>query len=99
MGDEQRELDHLVRGFLRHGIQAEGIYMSGEPIEAILNQAARWEADAIVTGSKGRRGLVRMALGSVAEGLLRRAGSPVLVVKHAASRALLWDRPSGRHES
>lgn len=98
-GGSQRRLNHLIQEFRRRGIQAEGFCLSGAPIEAILNQAARWQADVIAVGTQGRRGLPRLVLGSVAEGVLRRAGCPVLVVKHAAPLVRIADRPTRRHRS
>lgn len=49
--------------------------------EAILQAAKRWNADLIVMGTHGRRGLRRLALGSDAEMVLRQATIPVLMVK------------------
>ena len=48
---------------------------------AILQAASEWGADLIVIGSHGRDGLTRALLGSVAEGVMRQAPCPVLVVK------------------
>jgi len=53
---------------------------SAEAPQRILDCAAQFDADLIVTGSHGRSGLQRMVLGSVVEALLHRAGRPVLVV-------------------
>jgi nucleotide-binding universal stress UspA family protein len=53
----------------------------GEPIELIVGAARDWPADLIVIGSHGRGGLGRVLLGSVAEGVTRRAPCPVLVVR------------------
>jgi nucleotide-binding universal stress UspA family protein len=53
---------------------------SGEPIEEIVGAAAGAEVDAIVLGSLGRRGVRRLLLGSVAEGVVRDAEVPVIVV-------------------
>jgi nucleotide-binding universal stress UspA family protein len=77
------KLDRVTAALRRQGIEADGADLTGEPVEAILAHAAGWEADVIAVGTKGRRGLSRLVLGSVAEGLLRRAGCPVLVVKKA----------------
>ena len=49
--------------------------------EAIENEAKQWRADLIVIGTHGRRGLGRLFLGSVAEGLTRVASKPVLLVR------------------
>lgn len=56
--------------------------ITGEPIKGILELAAQENVDLIVMGSHGRRGVMRMLMGSVAEGVLRKAKCPVLTVKH-----------------
>ena len=52
-----------------------------EPAEQLAQLAADLEADLIVVGTHGRRGLSRVLLGSVAEGTVRLAPCPVLVVR------------------
>jgi len=49
--------------------------------DAIEEEAQRWPADLIVIGTHGRRGVRRWLLGSVAEGLVRIASKPVLLVR------------------
>jgi len=49
--------------------------------ECLLRCAKMHEADVIVIGTHGRHGVSRAVLGSVAEGLLRIASRPVLVVR------------------
>jgi nucleotide-binding universal stress UspA family protein len=53
----------------------------GQPAEGIARLAAEVDADMIVIGTHGRRGLRRLVLGSVAEATVRLAGCPVLVVR------------------
>lgn len=53
----------------------------GDARDAILKAAEAVDAELIVIGSHGRRGVSRMLLGSVAEHVLRRAPCPVLVVR------------------
>ncbi|MGZ3474599.1 MAG: universal stress protein [Polyangiales bacterium] len=53
----------------------------GEPAAAIARLAADLDADAVVVGTHGRRGVRRMLLGSVAEGVVRLAGCPVIVTR------------------
>lgn len=60
------------------GIEADGACVSGDPVETILAQAAVHEADLLAVGTRGKRGLSRLILGSVAEALIKRAGCPVL---------------------
>lgn len=49
--------------------------------DRIANEAAAWPADLIVLGTHGRRGMDRLVLGSVAEGVARRASAPVMLVR------------------
>lgn len=49
--------------------------------EHVVNEAVNWKADLIVIGTHGRRGVRRMLLGSSAEGILRTATVPVLLVR------------------
>ena len=48
--------------------------------DAISKEAKRWPADLIVIGTHGRRGVNHLLLGSVAEGVVRLATKPVLVI-------------------
>jgi nucleotide-binding universal stress UspA family protein len=54
---------------------------TGIPATAITRAAKDWPADLIVMGSHGRSGMRRALLGSVAEGVMRNAPCPVLVVR------------------
>jgi nucleotide-binding universal stress UspA family protein len=54
------------------------------PSEEIAQLAADVEADLVVVGTHGRRGIPRLILGSVAEGTIRLAPCPVLVVRPKA---------------
>ena len=49
--------------------------------EALAREADDWPADLIVVGTHGRRGLSHLFLGSVAEGIVRVASQPVLLVR------------------
>jgi len=50
-------------------------------IDAINNEALNWSADLIVIGTHGRTGLTRLLLGSIAEGVVREAAMPVLLIR------------------
>lgn len=52
--------------------------------EGIVQAARQWNADLIVMGTHGRRGLQRLALGSDAELVLRTSPVPVLMVRATA---------------
>jgi nucleotide-binding universal stress UspA family protein len=53
---------------------------TGEPIDEILATVESRHADLLIMGTHGRRGFQRMLLGSVAEGVVRRSATPVMVV-------------------
>lgn len=54
----------------------------GDRIASVLvNDARDWHADLIVIGTHGRSGLSRLLLGSVAEGVVRTASIPVLLIR------------------
>lgn len=54
---------------------------SEDPATEIAQLATDLEAELVVVGTHGRRGLRRLLLGSVAEGVVRLARCPVLVVR------------------
>jgi nucleotide-binding universal stress UspA family protein len=54
---------------------------SGIVAETICDSAASWNADLIVLGSHGRKGLTHFLLGSVAEEVLKKSPCSVEVVK------------------
>jgi nucleotide-binding universal stress UspA family protein len=49
--------------------------------DVIEEEATRWPADLVVIGTHGRRGIRRLLLGSVAEGLTRISSRPILLVR------------------
>ncbi|MCA9643881.1 MAG: universal stress protein [Polyangiaceae bacterium] len=57
--------------------------MVGEPTEVIRELEADLEAELVVVGTHGRKGLSRLLLGSVAEHVIRACSVPVLVVHNA----------------
>ncbi len=59
----------------------------GNPAIAILQVAKEAQADLIVMGTYGRRGLSRFLMGSVAEQVVRDASCPVLTVKTPVAAA------------
>ena len=54
----------------------------GDPGHEIVRYAEEVDAGLIAVASRGRRGLERLLLGSVAERVVRLAHCPVLVLKH-----------------
>lgn len=63
--------------------------IEGQPVEAIVARARQLRADLIVMGTHQRRGLSRLLMGSVAEGVVRRAPCPVIL----APDQMVLERP------
>lgn len=74
----------LLEGFRRRlSLQPSALefVVAGTPEDEIVKAAGEWPADLIVIGSHGRGGVQRALLGSVAEGVVRHAPCPVLVIR------------------
>lgn len=65
----------------RNGVTCEVEIVQGGVAKRIVATAEEWKADMIVIGDTGRTGLKRIALGSVAETVVKGSPTPVLVVK------------------
>jgi Universal stress protein UspA and related nucleotide-binding proteins len=61
------------------GVEATGEVKEGVPIPTIVEAAKGY--DLLVMGTHGRKGLDKLLLGSVTEGVLHRVSVPVLVVR------------------
>ena len=67
------------------GLKCETIFLSGnEPYEYIVNEAAKKNVDMIVIGRRGRKGLAKLLMGTVAAKVIGYAPCKVLVVPKAA---------------
>lgn len=62
------------------GVECEGVAVPESAALAIVNEAVERQADLIVMGTRGLTGLKRMALGSVADQVVRTSSCPVLTV-------------------
>ena len=76
----QKELVTTVSKARSRYHNVEGVVVNLEPWQAILNFAQTHQADLIVIGTHGRRGISRVFLGSVAERVVRFSPIPVLTV-------------------
>ena len=82
--DRQAELTKLARERIPAAVRYETLVISGDPAERVLETARALEADLIVMGTHGHRGLSRLVLGSVAERVVRESPVPVLTVRATA---------------
>jgi nucleotide-binding universal stress UspA family protein len=67
------------------GGEVTGVGLTGSPLDQILKRAEARDASLIVAATHGRGPLARSWLGSVADGLLRTATVPVLLVRPTES--------------
>jgi universal stress protein A len=74
------------------GVKYRHHYLKGTPTGEILSFAERKGVDLIVMASHGRTGLARLLMGSTAEGVMRRAQCPVLIVKQRATSGTSEDQ-------
>jgi nucleotide-binding universal stress UspA family protein len=86
----EREAEQRVRAYLAitaeavatcHGLEATGVVLDGPPAEALADYARTKQIGLIVMTTHGRSGLGRFWLGSVADRLLRRTTTPVLLLR------------------
>ena len=75
----QLYLDEIEELGNQMGVKVSKKLVKGHPAEEIIREAR--EDDLIVMGSKGRTGLDRLLMGSVAENVARHASCPVMIVK------------------
>jgi nucleotide-binding universal stress UspA family protein len=92
MLDSARNVDQVLREGLaeklreaiQHCVATGDVHVTqGSPAAAIVRSADQLGAELLVVGTRGRTGLVRLALGSVAERVIRTASCSVLAVRLA----------------
>jgi nucleotide-binding universal stress UspA family protein len=81
-------LNRLVAPAQDAGVATELAVEVGPIVRRILDRADTIASDLIVVGTHGRTGFDRLALGSVAEKVLRKAARPVLAVPPGPSQAI-----------
>jgi nucleotide-binding universal stress UspA family protein len=63
------------------GVEIKTVLRQGIPVDEVHSVADEVNADLIVVGTHGRRGLARALLGSVAENVIRTSMRPVLAIR------------------
>lgn len=82
----ERILDQATKQVENAGVAVESVLLEcdGKRISTVISETAEnWPADLIVIGTHGRRGFSHLLLGSVAEGVLRTATVPILLIRAA----------------
>lgn len=82
--EELREEKNKIREWIDElkgrGIEASGYMREGDTVHGLLDFAEKRDAKMLVIGTHGRGFVERLLLGSVAEGIIRHASLPVVVV-------------------
>ena len=94
-GDEREYLARIANGPALSSLNVTWTVLKGDPVETICRVAAESDTDLIVMASHGRTGLSRTWIGSVAHGVIRRSGVPVLLVRPAENEPGRVDESSG----
>jgi nucleotide-binding universal stress UspA family protein len=69
----------------REGVIAEYQYKITEPGQGLCDAAQQWQADLVMVGRRGRKGLTEALLGSVSNYVLHHAPCAVLVIQSSGS--------------
>ena len=77
---EHRELGEFSDKARQQGIDATALLVQGSTIEKLILERERLQADLMVVGSHGRNAMFQFVVGSTSEGLIRKAGCPVLII-------------------
>ena len=78
-------LERHAEPLRKQGHQVETMIRTGSPVELILHVSEESHPDAILLKSHGRSGIKRLFLGSVAEGVARRAACTVVLLPASKS--------------
>jgi nucleotide-binding universal stress UspA family protein len=73
-------LTALAEDLIRGGIHSHSEVREGEVVQMLLDVARQYHAGLLVVGTRGREGAGPIAVGTITEKLVRRAGFPVLAV-------------------
>jgi nucleotide-binding universal stress UspA family protein len=74
-------LDKLVTDIREKGVSAQAAIVEGRPDVSILQFSETHQVDLIIVCSRGRSGVSRWLMGSVADRVVRGATVPVLLVR------------------
>ncbi|NYH25678.1 universal stress protein [Paraburkholderia bryophila] len=89
--EEGKELGaEFAKAMVEQGVKGELVVGEASSLDdvsgTVLKAAAAFNADLLVMGTHGRRGVQRLILGSVAERCVRQASLPVLLIPSAAGK-------------
>ncbi len=74
-------LKNLSAKAKKEGVIVDEILVFGNPDKDLITITKRMNADIVIVGTHGKKGLERLLLGSVAESIIKSVNVPVLLVK------------------
>jgi nucleotide-binding universal stress UspA family protein len=77
---ESAKLITIARQLQKSGIDTAVIVAQNDEVMAIIDESKKIGADMIMLGSHGHGALFHLIIGSVSEGVIRRATCPVIIV-------------------
>ena len=78
--EEKNKIREWIDALKDRGVDASGYMREGDTVLGLLEFAEKREVNMLVIGTHGRGIVERLLLGSVAEGIIRHATLPVVVV-------------------
>lgn len=92
--DAARQLDDLVKRAPSGTSVETSIEETLEPVEAVSQKVDAWKPDLLALGTKGRHGIEKLVMGSIASKLLHHAETAVMLVR-ADSELYEGEKPIG----
>jgi nucleotide-binding universal stress UspA family protein len=77
------ELKYLAETLRKEGYRVHTLVRVGDPVEQVVAAVEKGNYDLLAMATRGRTGLTRLVLGSVAESVLRQVTIPMLLIRPA----------------
>lgn len=78
--EEHRKLHEMQSDLKGKGLNVHALLIQGPTAEKIVEEAERQKAGLIIMGSHGHGAMYHLLVGSVSDGVLRKATCPVLII-------------------
>lgn len=78
--EEHKDLKKLTEKLHQQAIEADALLIAGPTVQMILDEAKKLKADLIISGSHDHSFLYKAFVGSIAEGIFRKAKIPLLTI-------------------
>ncbi|QER41254.1 universal stress protein [Thermodesulfobacterium sp. TA1] len=76
----QKSMEEFIKKHFADYPEAQSIIVKGDVVEKIIETGQKLQADLIIMGTHGRKGLDKILFGSVANGVVKNSPIPVLTI-------------------